>query len=136
ACARCCASRAARDANISMKRTRCVYGSRFLFSIGSAQAEMHPLREKTAIVGAGASPQGKLPGSTSLSLAVEAFKRALDDSGLKKEHIDGLLSMPGTTAPEGAYNFARLGEALGIDPLYTGSMIMGGNTAGALLHMA
>ena len=55
----------------------------------------------------GASPQGKLPGSSALSLAVEAFKRALDDSGLRKEQIDGLLTMPGTTAPEGAYNFPR-----------------------------
>jgi acetyl-CoA acetyltransferase len=97
---------------------------------------MQIIRDKTAIVGVGASPQGKLPGSSALSLAVEAFKRALDDSGLKKEQIDGLLSMPGTTAPEGAYNFARLGETLGIDPVYTGSMIQGGNTAGALLHMA
>jgi 3-oxoacyl-[acyl-carrier-protein] synthase III len=58
---------------------------------------MHPLRDKTAIVGVGASPQGKIPGSTALSLAVEAFKRALDDSGLKKNQIDGLLTFPGTT---------------------------------------
>lgn len=94
------------------------------------------LRDKTAIVGVGASAQGKIPGSSALSLAVEAFKRALDDSGLKKEQIDGLLTMPGTTAPEGAYNFARLGETLGIDPLYTGSLTQGGNSAGALLHMA
>jgi len=40
---------------------------------------MHPLRDKCAIVGVGASPQGKIPGSTALSLAVEAFKRALDE---------------------------------------------------------
>lgn len=97
---------------------------------------MHPLRDRTAIVGVGSSPQGKLPGSSALSLAVEAFKRALDDSGLKKEQIDGLLTMPGTTSPEGAYNFARLGEAIGIDPLYTGSLTLGGCTAGGLLHMA
>jgi acetyl-CoA acetyltransferase len=30
----------------------------------------------------------------------------------------------------------RLGEALGIDPAYTGSMTMGGGTAGALVQMA
>lgn len=97
---------------------------------------MHSIRDRTAIVGVGASPQGKLPGSMPVSLAVEAFKRALDDSGLRKDQIDGLLTMPGTTSPEGAYNYARLGEALGIDPLYTGSMMLGGGTAGALLHMA
>ena len=77
---------------------------------------MHPLRDKTAIVGIGASPQGKLPGSTALSLAVEAFKRALGDSGLAKRDIDGLLTFPGTTAPEEGYNYLRLGETLGIDP--------------------
>jgi len=51
---------------------------------------VHPLKDKTAIAGVGASPQGKFPGCTAISLAVEAFKRALDDSGLKKEQIDGL----------------------------------------------
>ncbi|MGZ8268378.1 MAG: thiolase family protein [Burkholderiales bacterium] len=97
---------------------------------------MHPLRDKCAIVGVGASPQGKIPGSTALSLAVEAFKRALDDSGLRKSDIDGLLTFPGTTAPEEGYNYLRLGETLGIDPRYTGSMKMGGGTAGALVHQA
>ena len=94
------------------------------------------LRDKVAIVGVGASPQGKLPGSSSLSLAVTAFKRALDDSGLEKHQIDGLLTMPGTTAPEGSLNYLRLGETLGIDPAYTGSMTMGGGTGGALVQAA
>jgi len=97
---------------------------------------MHALRDRTAVVGVGASPQGKIPGSSALSLGVEAFKRALDDSGLNKERIDGLLTMPGTTAPEGALNYLRVGEALGIDPRYTGSMKLGGGTAGGLLHLA
>ena len=97
---------------------------------------MHHLRDKTAIVGVGATAQGKLPGSTPLTLAVEAFKRALDDSGLSKEQIDGLLTMAGTTSPEGPLNYLRVGEALGIDPRFTGTMNMGGGTAGALLQQA
>jgi acetyl-CoA acetyltransferase len=97
---------------------------------------MSSLRNKVAIAGVGASPQGKLPGSTPLSLGVEAFKRALDDAGLKKEDIDGLLTMPGTTSPEASLNYLRMGETLGIDPKYTGSVTMGGGTAGALLQMA
>src|SRR3546814_16818148 len=44
--------------------------------------------------------------------------------------------MPGTTSPEGSLNYLRLGETLGIDPAYTGSMTMGGGTAGALVQMA
>lgn len=97
---------------------------------------MSELRDKTAIVGVGATPQGKLPGETQLSLQVGAFKRALDDSGLRKDEIDGLLTFPGTTAPEGALNYLRLGEALGINPVYTSSASMGGGTAGALIQMA
>ena len=97
---------------------------------------MGSLRDRVAIVGVGASPQGTLPGSSSLSLATTAFKNALDDSGLRKGDIDGLLTMPGTTSPEGSLNYLRLGEALGIDPAYTGSMTMGGGTAGALVQMA
>ncbi|MEU6641941.1 thiolase family protein [Saccharomonospora sp. NPDC046836] len=94
------------------------------------------LRNAAAIVGVGASPQGKLPGSTAESLAVDAFVAALADSGLDKNDIDGLLTFPGTTAPEGALNYLRLGETLGIDPAYTGSMSMGGGTAGALVQLA
>lgn len=97
---------------------------------------MAAISNRIAIGGVGASPQGKIPGSTSISLAVTAFKRALDDCGLRKDDIDGLLTMPGTTSPEASLNYLRLGEALGIDPVYTGSMTMGGGTAGALVQMA
>lgn len=97
---------------------------------------MSELRDKFAIAGVGATAQGTLPGSTPITLAVEAFKRALDDAGLRKQDIDGLLTMPGTTSPEGPLNYLRLGEALGIDPRYTGSMTLGGGTAGALIQNA
>ncbi len=97
---------------------------------------MSSLRNKIAIVGVGATEQGKLPGSTPVSLATEAFKRAIADAGLRKEQIDGLLTMPGTTSPEASLNYLRMGETLGIDPRYTGSMTMGGGTAEALPQTA
>ncbi|PZW38898.1 acetyl-CoA acetyltransferase [Humitalea rosea] len=97
---------------------------------------MHPLRDTCAIVGVGASAQGKVPGSSAISLSVEAFKRALDDSGLRKEEIDGLLTLPGQTSAEGALNYLRLGETLGIDPRFTGTMNMGGATPGVMLQHA
>jgi acetyl-CoA acetyltransferase len=96
----------------------------------------HSLKDRGAIVGVGASPQGKVPGSTNISLAVTAFKRALDDAGLKKDDIDGLLTLGGQTSPEGPLNYLRLGETLGLDPRFTGSMYMGGSTAGALVQQA
>ncbi len=97
---------------------------------------MASLKDKIAIVGVGATPQGKLPGSTPVTLASQAFKLALEDSGLKKSQIDGLLTMPGTTSPEGSLNYLRMGETLGIDPKYTGSLTMGGGTCGALIQNA
>ena len=94
------------------------------------------MRDRAAIVGVGATAQGKLPGSTAVTLAVEAFKRALDDAGLGKADIDGLMTLPGQTSPEGPQNYLRLGETLGIDPRFTGTMQMGGSTAGALVQQA
>lgn len=94
------------------------------------------LSDRIAIAGVGASPQGKLEGRTPLDLGIEAFRRALDDAGLRKQDIDGILTMPGTTSPEGSLHYLRFGEAVGIDPRYTGSMTMGGGTAGALVQMA
>ncbi len=97
---------------------------------------MQSLKDKAAIVGVGASRQGKLPGCSPITLGAEAFKRALDDCGLRKDQIDGLLTMPGTTSPEGTRNYLRFGEAVGINPRYLASKYMGGGTAGALLHEA
>lgn len=94
------------------------------------------MRDRGAIVGVGATAQGRLPGATSLSLAVEAFGRALDDAGLRKDQIDGLLTLPGQTSPEGPQGYLRLGETLGIDPRITGTLQMGGATAGVLVQQA
>jgi acetyl-CoA acetyltransferase len=91
---------------------------------------------KAAIVGVGASRQGKLPTETPISLATEAFKLALDDAGIGKDQVDGLLTMPGTTSPEGPKHYLRLGEHLGLNPQWTGSLSMGGATAGVLIQTA
>jgi acetyl-CoA acetyltransferase len=89
-----------------------------------------------AIVGVGATAQGKRPGATAIGLQVEAVRRALADAGLERSEVDGLLTMPGTTSPEGPKNFLRLGEALGINPRWTGSLSMGGATGLVLLEQA
>src|ERR1700759_1953753 len=91
---------------------------------------------RAAIAGVGASAQGKLPDETNLSLAVTAVRAALDDAGIAKEEVDGLLTMPGTTAPEGPKNYLTLGGHLGINPRLAASTVMGGATAGALIQEA
>lgn len=92
---------------------------------------------RAAIAGIGASRQGRLPGETPLSLATEAVLGALEDSGIEKSEIDGLLTMPGTTSPEGPkHHYLAVGEHLGINPAWTGSLALGGATAGALVQQA
>lgn len=92
--------------------------------------------KKASIAGVGASAQGKLPDETPLSLAVTALTAALEDAGLEKDDLDGLLTMPGTTSPEGPKHYLTLGGHLGINPLVAGSVVMGGATAGALIQQA
>ena len=94
------------------------------------------LSDRFAIAGVGATPQGKLPGRTALDLGIEAFGLALDDAGLRQSDVDGLLTMPGTTSPEGSLHYLRFGEAIGLNARFTASLTMGGGTAGALIQMA
>jgi len=91
---------------------------------------------RACIAGVGATKQGKLPDETPLTLAAEAVRLALADSGIAKSEVDGLLTMPGTTSPEGSKNYLNVGELLGINPRFTGSMTMGGATGGALVQIA
>jgi acetyl-CoA acetyltransferase len=79
---------------------------------------------------------GKFPGVTSNQLAKEAFVNALNDAGIPKGEIDGLITMPGTTSPEGAKHYLALGELLGINPRIAWSISMGGATVGTLVTQA
>jgi acetyl-CoA acetyltransferase len=54
---------------------------------------------KSAIVGLGLSEIGKVYGRSATSFALEAIDRALDDAGLKKEQLDGLLMQSGISQP-------------------------------------
>ena len=57
--------------------------------------ELQEMRNKAAIVGVGyTAEQGTVPGRSALSFAMEATKNAIEDAGLKKEDIDGLLIQP------------------------------------------
>ena len=68
--------------------------------------ELTDLKDKAAIVGVGYSErQGTVPGVTVMRLALEACKDAIEDAGLKKEDIDGLLLQPVMGATH-SYNLA------------------------------
>ncbi len=73
-------------------------------------------KDKAAIVGIGYSEkQGTVPGVSVMTLALQACKSAIEDAGLKKEDIDGLIIQPvmGNTH---SYNIAA---HLGIDLRFT-----------------
>ncbi len=92
--------------------------------------------DRAAITGVGSSRMGTFPGVSSNALAKEAFQDALADAGLTKHDIDGLITMPGTTSPEGARHYLALGELLGINPRIAWSISMGGATVGTLIQQA
>ena len=49
------------------------------------------LRDVCAVVGAGHSRLGQVPGVSSLDLLVEAMRNAIADAGLKVSDIDGII---------------------------------------------
>lgn len=91
---------------------------------------------RAAITGIGTSRMGAVPGVSSNQLAKEAFVAALDDAGVAKSEIDGLITMPGTTSREGAKHYLAMGELLGINPRISWSLSMGGATVGTLVAQA
>jgi len=60
----------------------------------------HPLKDRAAVVGIGATEFSKNSGRSELRLAVEAILAALDDAGLKPEEVDGLVTYVMDKSPE------------------------------------
>ena len=61
-------------------------------SAGLAAVEAMRRAVPEAIVGVGTTPQGELPGKSADEIAVDAFRLALEDAGLSKDSIDGLVT--------------------------------------------
>lgn len=78
------------------------------------------LKDKYAIVGIGYTPQGHIPGRTSLSFHLEASINAIADAGLRREEIDGLICYrvfpPGSN--ESLVTPYLVAQHLGISPTY------------------
>ena len=51
------------------------------------------LRDRCAIAGIGLSRFGKLPGTSTMGFTLEAAKRAIDDAGIARDEIDGVLAL-------------------------------------------
>src|SRR5881296_641267 len=97
----------------------------------------HPLRGATAIVGLGITPQGRVYGRTPLGFAVDAVRLALEDAGLERADLDGLLLNPGLSWNDLGMGSFQLQQALGLRDLrLSATMGVGGATACAMIQHA
>ena len=80
-----------------------------------------PIKDRYAIVGVGYTPQGRIPGRTSLSFHLEASANAIKDAGLNKNDVDGFICyryFP-PTVDENDLTPNIIAQHLGISPTYT-----------------
>jgi acetyl-CoA acetyltransferase len=90
---------------------------------------MGGLSGKYAIVGVGTSRFGKLQGVSTMGFTLEASKRAIDDAGIDRDAIDGVLvMMPAVMGEQHGWS-ARVASYLGIAPTFSATMDLGGATA-------
>lgn len=78
------------------------------------------LKDKYAIVGVGYTPQGRVPGRTSLSFHLEASANAIKDAGLDKDDVDGFISYRHFPAASDEDDLTPdlIAQHLGISPTY------------------
>lgn len=96
-----------------------------------------PRKSEIAIAGLGMTPQGKVFDRTHMGFAVEAVRLALQDAGLERSDLDGLLLNPGLAWGESAMGSFMLQQALGLRDLrLSATMNLGGATAGAMIQHA
>ncbi|MBN9673002.1 thiolase family protein [Roseibium aggregatum] len=87
------------------------------------------------ISGAAMTAFGKLPGFSSLDLQARAAEEALQESGLARGDIDGLLVGYATTAPH-LMPATRFAEAFGLRPSCAYGISVGGATGLAMVALA
>ncbi|WP_087972249.1 thiolase C-terminal domain-containing protein [Oceanobacillus rekensis] len=96
---------------------------------------MESLRGKTAIIGAADSDVGVVPHMSATQLCVDAALKAMDDAGITKDEIDGIVSCDSWAEPF-LYHAEAISEYLQIEPKYCISVGTGGGTTFSLLHHA
>ena len=96
---------------------------------------MNALRGKVAIVGAADTEVGVVPHMGATGLCVDAITRALDDTGISKDDVDGLITCNSMADPS-MYHAGMIAEYLQIFPRYCLSVGAGGGTSFAVLHHA
>ena len=95
---------------------------------------MESLKDKTAIVGIGYTPQGRVPGRSSMSFHLEAAANAIADAGLDIKDIDGLLVQPPMGDP--SVTAVLVAQQLGIRTRFLSALDAFGASAGCQAQYA
>ena len=104
--------------------------------MGTDHLKLRELRDRIAIAGIGLSRFGKLPGVSAMGFALEAGKRALEDAGIARDEIDGVLVlMPPVMGEQHGWG-SRVAAYLGITPAFCATMDMGGATPIGMIQTA
>jgi acetyl-CoA acetyltransferase len=93
------------------------------------------MRGKTVIAGVGHTTFGKQPDRTTISMNVEAIRRALADARIDKDMVDALYVKYPTSSPQSFYG-QKLAEASGIVPKVGGAWDQGGAANASMIGMA
>src|SRR3990172_1677166 len=94
------------------------------------------LKGRAAITGLGITEQGRVYGHDAAWFAAEAIRLAVEDAGLRKDEIDGLLVNQGVTPLPGLGGL-ELQNIVGLTNLrLLARMEVGGATAGAMVQYA
>ncbi|HUT51990.1 MAG TPA: thiolase family protein [bacterium] len=97
---------------------------------------MGNLRDKYAIVGVGLSEFGKVWDFSPIGFTLTGIKRALDDAGLTRDDVDGLLvALPAMMGEEHGWA-SRIAALLEISTTFTATMDLGGATPVGMVQTA
>src|SRR2546426_12673504 len=87
------------------------------------------LRDRYAIAGIGLSRFGKLPGTSTMGFTLEAAKRAIEDCGVARDAIDGVLALMPAVMGEQHGWASRVAAFLGPTPSFCSALDTGGAPA-------
>lgn len=93
------------------------------------------MRGQVVIAGIGHTAHGKHPGRSTLSLNVEASRKALADANVDKDEVDAVFVKYPTSQFEGMYG-QKVAEALGLQPRIGGVWDQGGASNIAMISYA
>jgi acetyl-CoA acetyltransferase len=99
------------------------------------ESDARTIRGKTAVIGAGKSDVGRVPGKSVLALAAQAASAALADAGIGRDSVDGVLASAAFASPFHRFSVA-FSEYFGIVPTFSNTLQVSGATAATMFNIA